>query len=239
MTSYTQRHCFSILLLIFGLHLSYGQKDQVFLDPQLDQHSERMLLKIGRISKSKPAKLKFGNYTTDNQRGNHLSQEKKPVLFSFEVIDDLENTALVEASSGEESQYNNRNVPDSGEVSIYLSTSIAPEEMWVLLMPDNEDSGVMSLLNVFLTNGTDEITFKNISGEPTGKSEVTAPRGIQAFYRGQPIGALQYYSGGSFSYKKFIWLSDQASDQHQLVLAAVFAAMMEVAGYFEDSRFSE
>jgi len=50
---------------------------------------------------------------------------------------------------------------------------------------------------------------------------------------------MQYYSGGSFSYKKFIWISEQSEPQLQLVMAAVFSAMLEVGDYFEDGGFTD
>jgi len=85
----------------------------------------------------------------------------------------------------------------------------------------------------------EEITFKHVIGAPTNKSEVTAPKGIEAFVDGYPIAAMQYYSGGSFSYKKFIWISNKTEAQMQLVMAAVFSAMLEIGDYFEDNGFVE
>ena len=106
-------------------------------------------------------------------------------------------------------------------------------------MTQTPDKNEFSLKNIFLTNGTDEIYFENAIGDPMGKSESTAPKGIEALIDGNAIGAMQYYSGGSFSYKKFIWISDEFDDQTKMVLAAVFSSMMEIAGNFEDATITD
>jgi len=239
---------FTILLMTF---ISVqAQKDQIPIEPVLEQNSERMLIKIGMIKKNEPAKLKFGNYTTDSRSGkgekknsadpgDTKNKEAPSLLFSFDVLDNSGGVAKVEASSGRELESVRDNAVLQNEISIYVTTNLDEEDLWILLMTKDEGTQEFSLKNVFLTNGTEEITFKNVIGEPTGNSEFTAPKGIEAFYEEISIGAMQYYSGGSFSYKKFIWISDKESPQLKLVTAAVFSAMMEVGNYFEDSSFTE
>ena len=238
------------VIFISGIQGLFAQKDQIPLDPKLANHSERLLLKIGMISKDKPAKLKFGDFYTDKRNGPSVlkqndaasgiqSKDPASLLFSFELTNRTGDVAKVEAASNQEANPDIDSNAASDDVSIYITTSIDPEDLWVLLMTKTPGTESFSLKNLFLTNGNDEISFEMARGEPTGKLENTAPQGIQAFMNGNPIGALQYYSGGSFSYKKFIWITDQSDPQMQLVTAAVFSAMIEIADYFEESSFTE
>jgi hypothetical protein len=201
-------------------------------------------------SKDKPAKLKFGTFTTDNRNGPSVlkkndasstiqTEEPSALLFSFEVINNKGDIAKVEAASNNEQNPTDNSNIASDDVSVYISTSIDSEDLWILLMTKTAGTESFSLKDIFLTNGNDEITFENVLGVPIGKLENTAPKGIEAFINGNPIGALQYYSGGSFSYKKFIWISDRSEPHMQLVMAAVFSAMMEIGDYFEESGFTE
>lgn len=229
------------LALIISLFLTpaalFSQKDQIPLETVLEQNSERQLIKIGMITASKPAKIKFGTYYADNRKGASEAKDGngKGLLFSFDVLNKEGDKATIEGATNLESNdANPRN-----DVSIYISTTIDEEDLWVLLMIKTPETNEFSLKNIFLTNGSDEITFQNTIGEPTGKSEVTAPKGITAYINGNPLGAMQYYSGGSFSYKKFIWLSDSMDQQLQLVTAAVFSAMLEVGDYFIDTQFTD
>ena len=67
-----EKKYFVIALTLFAIVspvLLQAQKDQIPLDPVLEKASERQLIKIGMITESKPAKLKFGKYSTDNRKG--------------------------------------------------------------------------------------------------------------------------------------------------------------------------
>jgi hypothetical protein len=218
-----------------------AQKDQIPLRPKLEQGSERLLIKIGMISKSRPAKLKFGDYATVDLKGesakktNSYQDGKTKLEFSLSVINKKGDTAYVEAAQNSPTQ----DGQDFKDLSVYITTNIDQEDLWVLLMTQTPDKNEFSLKNIYLTNGTDEINFENVIGEAMGKTEVTAPKGIEALMNENAIGALQYYSGGSFSYKKYIWISDDFDDQTKMVLAAVFSSMMEIAGYFEDATITD
>ena len=216
-----------------------AQKDQIPIESSLDQHSERQLIKIGMITASKPAKLKFGVFSSDNRKGQSTAKDEnnKPLLFSFDLLNSSGEKASIEAATNVEKKEATTEVEIKGDVSIYITTSIDQDDLWVLLMAKTPETKQFSLKNIFLTNGNDEITFKNSIGEPTGKSEVTAPKGIIAYINGNPLGAMQYYSGGSFSYKKFIWISKSMDEQLQLVTAAVFSSMLELGDYFIDTEF--
>lgn len=220
---------FYILILSPYLHPVNAQKGEIPLGTKLQQ-SEKLLIKIGMTSKSKPAKLKFGEYATVNLKGRSTKEDGKTQLeFSFVVINKKGDSAFVEAA-------NNSTKPEdhtSKDLSVYITTNIDQEDMWILLMTKTPDKNEFSLENIYLTNGTDEINFENIVGDPTGKSMETAPRGIEALLNGNSIGAMQYYSGGSFSYKKYIWISEEVDDQTKLVVASIFSSMMEIADYFE------
>ena len=224
-----------IAILIISTSKLQAQKDQMPLDYSLEQNSERQLIKIGMITASKPAKLKFGAFSSDNRKGASAAKDEnnKTLLFSFDLLKVEGSKATIEAATNIES--GDLNVRD--DASIYITTSIDQDDLWVLLMAKTPDSKEFSLKNILLTNGDDEITFKNSIGEPTGKSEVTAPKGIIAYINGNALGAMQYYSGGSFSYKKFIWISKSMDEQLQLVTAAVFSAMLELGDYFIDTEF--
>jgi hypothetical protein len=226
------------LIVLFITDLS-AQKDQIPIESSLDQHSERQLIKIGMITASKPAKLKFGVFSSDNRKGQSTAKDEnnKPLLFSFDLLNSSGEKASIEAATNVEKKEATTEVEIKGDVSIYITTSIDQDDLWVLLMAKTPETKQFSLKNIFLTNGNDEITFKNSIGEPTGKSEVTAPKGIIAYINGNPLGAMQYYSGGSFSYKKFIWISKSMDEQLQLVTAAVFSSMLELGDYFIDTEF--
>ena len=229
--------CFLFLIL----PETQAQKDQIPLESRLEQSSERLLIKIGMIKSNKPAKLKFGDYASDNIKGGSVDKndKTKTLLFSFNLSNQKGETAFIEATSNIKNTVptNDQNVKD--DVSTYITTNIDKEDLWVLLTTKTPETGDFSVGNIFLTNGYDEIIFKHIIGEPTGKSMVTAPKGITAFLDGNPVGAMQYYSGGSFSYKKFIWISENSDDQMQLVMAAVFSSLMEIGNYFTDAGFTD
>jgi len=219
----------------------FAQKDQIPLEPQLEQASERELIKIGMITESKPAKLKFGSFSSDNRKGPSTTpgDDGSELLFSFDIKNSNGDVAKVEASGNQESVKNSKENTEPNDISVYISSSLELDDLWVLLVGKNKESKDLSLNNIFLTNGNEEITFKHVVGSPTNKSEVTAPRGIEAFIDEYPIAAMQYYSGGSFSYKKFIWISNKTEVQMQLVMAAVFSALLEIGDYFEDNSFVE
>jgi hypothetical protein len=193
------------------------------------------------IKSNKPAKLKFGNYVSDNQKGKSVDKNDntKSLLFSFDLSNQKGETAYVEASSNDKKADPTEDQKQKDDVSTYITTSIDKEDLWVLLTTKTPETGDFSVQNIFLTNGYDEITFKHTIGEPMGKSEVTAPKGITAFLDGNPVGAMQYYSGGSFSYKKFIWISGDSDTQMQLVMAAVFSSLMEIGDYFAETGFTD
>lgn len=235
-------HLYLILMcLLTSSFVIYGQKDQIPLDLILEQASDRQLIKIGMVSASKPAKLKFGNFSTDNRKGISTSKGDKPVelLFSFDLLHTNGNQAHVEASGNQENAKTSKDEQAANDISVYINTNLDEEELWVLLVTKPADKKDLSLNNIFLTNGDDEITFKHVIGTPMNNSEVTAPKGIEAFIDDYPIAAMQYYSGGSFSYKKFIWISQKSEPQLQLVIAAVFSAMLEIGDYFDGNGFTE
>jgi len=229
------------MILLNPYRQLFAQKDQIPLESKLEQASERQLIKIGMISASKPAKLKFGNFSTDNRKGISTTQgdDASQLLFSFDLQNTKGDLAKVEASGNKENVKTEKESQEQNDISVYITTSLDQDDLWVLLIGKNNESKELSLKDIFLTNGNEEITFKHVIGTPTNKSEVTAPKGIEAFIDDYPIAAMQYYSGGSFSYKKFIWISEQSEPQLQLVMAAVFSAMLEVGDYFQDGGFTD
>ena len=231
---------FSVILisLLTSSHM-IGQKDQIPIDNSLAVNSDRMWIKEGMITAGKPAKLKFGSYRTDNRIGASTkeSTDDKTKLFSFELINEADDRAFVEGATNMSIGDGTSDVNPRDDASVYISTSMDKDDLWVLLMVKSNDANEFSVKQLYMTNGDDEITFTTAIGEPTGKSEVTAPKGITARLNGNPIGAMQYYSGGSFSYKKFIWISKTVDKQLQMVTAAVFSSMLELGDYFIDAQF--
>ena len=227
-----------LMILTGPTALLFGQKDQIPLEPILEQSSERQLIKNGMITAAKPAKLKFGAFSNDNRKGKSTTTGDDPVelLFSFDLLDGKGNLATIEASGNKETS---KESAEENDISVYISTSLEEDDLWVLLISKTDNNKELSLKDIFLTNGTEEITFNHVIGIPTNKSEATAPKGIEAFIDDYPIGAMQYYSGGSFSYKKFIWISEKTEPQLQLVMAAVFASMLEIGDYFDGNGFVE
>lgn len=226
-----------ILCLILSSSALFSQKDQIPLESGLEQNSERQLIKVGMITANKPAKIKFGAFNSDNRKGAADAKDEngKALLFSFDLMHKDGNKATIEGASNMEP----KDSDPRDDVSVYISTNIDEEDLWVLLMVKTSEANEFSLKNLYLTNGSDEINFKNVIGDPTGNSDVTAPKGITAYINGNALGAMQYYSGGSFSYKKFIWISDSMDEQLQLITAAVFSAMLELGDYFIDTQFTE
>ncbi len=232
---------FVFLMILMGPSVKlFAQKDQIPLELQLENSSERQLIKIGMITEAKPAKLKFGVFSTDNRKGASTTagDDASELLFSFDLMNSKGDLAKVEASGNKEAGKMSKE-NEQNDVSVYITTSLDQDDLWVLLIGKSTESQDLSLKDIFLTNGVEEITFNHVIGAPTNKSEVTAPKGIEAFLDDIPIAAMQYYSGGSFSYKKFIWISEQSEPQLQLVMAAVFSAMLEIGDYFEDTGFSD
>lgn len=238
-----QKHSLIIFLIICVSlpAMLFAQKDQIPLEPLLENASERQLIKIGMITEAKPAKLKFGRFSTDNRKGLSTTQgdDSSDLLFSFDLKSINGDLAKIEASGNTETKQTSKESLNENDVSVYITTSLDQDDLWVLLISKTAESKDLSLKNIFLTNGNEEITFKHVLGTPTNKTEVTAPKGIEAFIDDYPIAAMQYYSGGSFSYKKFIWISEKSEPQLQLVMASVFSAMLEIGDYFEEGGFTE
>lgn len=231
------------VLFLSGV-LTYGQEDKdIPISESLRQNSEKWLLKIGMINGKKPPKVKFGPYTTENRRGAEASTDQTRLIgpssdkstqlkFALDVIPRKTDTAYVEASV-------DMRKDSLRDVSVYMATNLKPEELWVLIMKEPTGTGIMSLSDMVLTNGDEDIEIYPVIGEPQGKSEYTAPKGITLMQEGLILGSMQYYSGGNFSYKKYIWINNSTEPHLQLITAAVLASIMETAGYFESVTLAE
>lgn len=224
--------------LLFSSTVAFGQEDKdIPISESLRQNSEKWLIKIGMINGKKPPKLKFGPYTTENRRGAEVSTDQTRLIgpssdastqlkFALDVIPRKTDTAYVEASV-------DMSKDSLRDISIYMATNLKPEELWVLILKEPTRTGNMSLSDMVLTNGDEDIEIYPVIGEPLGKSEFTAPKGITLMQEGLILGSMQYYSGGNFSYKKFIWINNSIEPHLQLITASVFASILETAGYFE------
>lgn len=223
--------------------LSYAQDKDIPVSESLSRNSEKWLIKIGMINNKKPPKVKFGPYTTENRQGASVSTDETVFIgpstdkstqlkFAFDVISGNSKTANIEASV----DVSKDSVRD---VSVYMATDIQPEELWVLILKEPSGTGLMSLSDMVLTNGDEDIEIYPLIGDPLGKSEFTAPKGIYLMQEGLNLGAMQYYSGGSFAYKKYIWINNSIEPHLQMLAASVFASILETAGYFESVTLEE
>ena len=224
--------------LLFSSSWTFGQEDKdIPISESLRQNSEKWLIKIGMINGKKPPKLKFGPYATENRRGAGVSTDQTRLIgpssdpstqlkFALDVIPRKTDTAYVEASV-------DMSKDSLRDVSVYMATNLKPEELWVLILKEPSGTGIMSLSDMVLTNGDEDIEIYPVIGEARGKSEFTAPKGITLMQEGLILGSMQYYSGGSFAYKKYIWSNNSIEAHLQLITSAVFASILETAGYFE------
>ena len=232
------------VLLLTGVFAYSQDKDKdIPISESLRQNSEKWLIKIGMINGKKPPKVKFGPYVTENRRGPETTTDRTRLIgpsadkstqlkFALDVIPRKTDSAYVEASV-ETSKDSLR------DVSVYMSTNLKPDELWVLILKEPAGTGIMSLSDMVLTNGDEDIEISPTIGDPTGKSEYTAPKGITLMQEGLILGSMQYYSGGNFAYKKYIWINNSTESHLQLITAAVFASIMETAGYFETVTLEE
>lgn len=225
------------LALMLSSITSYCQDKDIPISESLLQNSEKWLIKIGMISGKKPPKVKFGPYTTENRRGADVSTDQTRLIgpssdkstqlkFALDVIPRKTDSAYVEASV-------DVSLDSLRDVTVYLASNLKPDELWVLIMKEPSGTGIMLLSDMVLTNGDEDIEILSVIGDPLGKSELTAPKGITLMQEGLTLGSMQYYSGGNFAYKKYIWINESVESHLQLITASVFASIMETAGYFE------
>ncbi len=234
--------CTALVLSCLFAHGQDKDKD-IPISESLRQNSEKWLIKIGMINGKKPPKVKFGPYVTENRRGAEATTDRTRLIgpsadkstqlkFALDVIPRKTDSAYVEASV-ETSKDSLR------DVTVYMATNLKPDELWVLILKEPTGTGIMSLSDMVLTNGDEDIDIFSTVGDPLGKSEFTAPKGITLMQEGLALGSMQYYSGGNFAYKKYIWINNSIEPHLQLVTAAVFASIMEAAGYFETVTLEE
>ena len=229
--------------LFFSCSLAFGQDKDIPISESLRQNSEKWLIKIGMINNKKPPKVKFGPYSTENRRGAEASTDRTRLIgpssdrstqlkFTMDITPRKTDTAYVEASV-------DMSRDSLRDVSVYMATNLKPEELWVLIMKEPTGTGIMSLSDMVLTNGEEDLEIYSLIGEPLGKTEFTAPKGISLMQEGLVLGSMQYYSGGNFAYKKYIWINSSIEPHLQLITASVFASIMETAGYFENVTLEE
>jgi len=220
---------FLTLVITIGFSTIHAQQDQPPLDAQLLKNSEKWLIKIGMISGKKPPKLKFGEFSTVDRSGATGED------FSMTMINSANDSVFVKGIN-EKGSGKNQN-----DISVYINTSIDSEELWILMMTrpplskkTQEERREISLESIIMTDGFSEVTFEKIMAEPKGDIEETAAKAVQVLSDGMPIAAIQYDSGATFSYKKYIWISKRMDPQTQLMAAAAFSALLEIGEYFSD-----
>jgi hypothetical protein len=127
---------------------------------------------------------------------------------------------------------------DSNFSSVFISTSLDKEDHWLLVLSSTGDY-TFSASDTYLINGRTYITAKAIKTEPFGSIMQSSAQGIEFYLDNEPLGAFQYTSGGGMGYKQYVWISDQATPQQELVLTAAFATIAELmqgarVHYFEN-----
>ena len=222
---------------------SFAQDKDIPISESLRQNSEKWLIKIGMINGKKPPKVKFGPYTTENRKGAETSTDGTRLIgpssdkstqlkFSLDLVANKRDSAYAEASI-------DMSMDSLRDVSVYMATNLKPEELWILILKEPSSTGLMSLNDMVLTNGDEDLEIYEVIGDQLGKSEFSAPKGITVMQEGLTLGSMQYYSGGNFSYKKYIWINRTISPHLQLITGAVFASILETAGYFEAVTLEE
>lgn len=236
MTILTRFTLITLLLIFFSDGIQAQDKD-VPINQTLQENSEKWLIKIGMITGKKPPKLKFGDFVSDNRMGVSGSTENTRLIgpsdpktsqlkFAFDLSDQKSDSVFVEATA-DVSRDSLR------DISVYMATNLNRDDLWIMILKEPTGTHTMFLSDMVLTNGEDEISINYVIGEPLGKGDVTAPKGITLMLEGLTLGTMQYDSGGTFAYKKYIWINHSAERHLQLITAAVFSAILETAGYFE------
>jgi len=234
------------LITLVLLFLSAGTRAQdrdIPLQSSLQQNSEKWLIKIGMITNKKPPRVKFGDYVTENRQGASISTDRTRLIgpgddkstqlkFAYDLIGGSRDSVRVEASVDVSKD-------SLRDVSVYVATSLNPDDLWVLILKEPSGTNTMSLNDMVLTNGEEEISIGHVTGQPLGKGAITAPKGISLMLEGMTLGSMQYDSGGTFAYKKYIWINQSLDQQLQLLTAAVFSSILETAGYFEKVVLSD
>ena len=159
------------------------------------------------------------------------SDPSQSFLFSFD-LGSAKDTLYVEATRGKGADLQN-------DLSVYMGTNIHDEDLWVFIFraPDQEKN--MYLQDMVLTNGEEDIQFSFVVGDPLGKEEDTAPKGITLHLEGLNLGSMQFDSGGTFAYKRYVWINSRASKDLQLITAGVFASLLEAGEYFNEATIVE
>ena len=236
-------HCLLVLMMFAPFACLQAQDDNIPIRPDLERNAEQWLIKIGIINKKKPPKVKFGDFYTEQREGKQASKEQLRFSspedtdlsheFSFTLVNKKKDSVYVEAYSESQADTTGK------DIVVYMASNRHPEELWILMLSTLLESNDISVGSMVMTNGSDEVTFSRLTGKPSGKSEQSAPSGIEIYLENLAIGAMQYDSGATFGYRKYIWINRTASEQLQLIGASVFSVLLEVGGYFEKAKIQD
>ena len=239
-----------IFLVISCAHTVSAQKPELPLHEDLKNASEKMRVRMGVKPANKTFGIKVGDFIMARSQikrkyddgdkflgvpmnNSHLSS------FSTFLTSKANDTAYIDVARNITKSETNEIIlfnyfvvreyellEDSNFSSVFINTNLDKDDNWLLVL---SASGYwFPVSDTYLTNGKSTITVKALQTEPFGSILKTASQGIELYLYDEPIAALQYRAGGGFGYKQYAWISDQATTQQKLVIAAAFAAILEL-----------
>jgi hypothetical protein len=240
-----------VLLSAFAL----AQKT-IIIDESLSANADKMNVKMG-LQVGEVWKFRFGDYavvspkltvTTGTSKTNiwgSRTETKSKRKFLYSVKGPTPDTARVNAAQ-------NIDVKTSQSIEILSNISLGSDEVlaetdnFVASITINEDGAdtwtlIMNVVRrtggeggkpkSFLTNGVRKILLIPVTSNKDGDARGTPALGYDLSENGQALGAVQYYSGGLFTFgvnKNFIYILRNLEPKMKLVLAAAMTAVMQV-----------
>lgn len=252
----------SLGLILLNTNTLSAQKPELPLHPDLKNTSKKMKVKLGAKYLNSTFGMKIGDYKMARGKiKREYAKEDKfmgvPMensqisTFSTILTSNTKDTAYIDVASNitkKETQeimlFNffvvreYELLEDTNFSSVFISTSLEKESPWLLVTSSTGDY-TFSASDTYLINEKTYITTKAIKTEPFGSIMQSSAQGIEFYLDNKPLGAFQYTSGGGMGYKQYVWISDQATPQQELVLTAAFAAILELmqgarVHYFEN-----
>lgn len=252
----------SLGLILLNTNTISAQKPELPLHTDLKNTSKKMKVKLGpkyfnstfgiRIGDYKMARVKIKReYAKENKFMGVPMENSQLSTFSTILTSKTKDTAYIDVASNitkKETQeimlFNffvvreYELLEDTNFSSVFITTSLDKEANWLLVLSSTGDY-VFSASDTYLIKGRTYITAKAIKTEPFGSIIQSSVQAIEFYLDNKPLGAFQYTSGGGMGYKQYVWISDQATPQQELVLTAAFAAIVELmqgarVHYFEN-----
>jgi len=241
-----------ILILTVNYQVGYAQVREVPFETELLENSKKMTVKIGNMTPRKTYNIRFGAYTlTKSSIKNEYDEDSKFLGIPIENnltktfyttllnkkgdtvwIDAAQNINLKESHATQINDYISLGeyelITDTNVSSVILNTSLNKDDYWLLLMSKTEGTYEISLKHFSLSNGTNTLEAKIKETEAYGSFLKEPSRGIEFFFEGKSVGGMQYKTGGGLGYKQFVWISEKADKQMQLLIAGACASILQL-----------